>query len=445
MGFQNQDLCLEALQKYNGSLEGAIEYILARPAQQTSSKKQESKSPRPQAQEPEYQTQLRQLGFMNTDTNEQAYRMANGNFEQAVTLLIGASGNGRQPQYQVQQNYIQQQQQQQQNYTQQNQFQQQKNFIQPQQQLQTSNPKSNTINNDLLDIFGSNQQNSIIQAQNVTNNAQFQPRNNQSQFVQSQMVSQGVNQWNSSGKSTFQNLSQSNQTQFAAPSNINNPFSAFPDQATMNFEQQSKQEVSFHPSTYNQSKVQYNQQSFNQAVPMSAQQSNQNYIMQQQQNPFQAPPNQRSFVDTQTSVPGPRYQDPQELLFQQQKLEFENKKTTEMQKDSILSMYKAQPQFGFGAPTNTFSIAPMQNNSFGNSYGNQADPNSMYFCLTRMPRVAQPMSSQYGIISQQQTQQNSQDMTGDIFKAKSQPNGGIQFNQKQKNPDLFADLGSFGR
>ncbi|KAJ3333522.1 hypothetical protein HDU91_002909, partial [Kappamyces sp. JEL0680] len=82
MGFNNQSANLAALEKSKGSIERAVEIIVANTAAGSPS----VASPKIVEPEPTYQIQLKMMGFNNPETNSRAYSQANGNMEQAVSL-----------------------------------------------------------------------------------------------------------------------------------------------------------------------------------------------------------------------------------------------------------------------------------------------------------------------------------------------------------------------
>lgn len=298
MGFTNTSLCMQALQNSNGSIERAIELIVSR---------SEGKEPSRQKQinEPAYQIQLKQLGFSNTEANERAYKIANGNMEQTVSILIDAQTSRR-----------------------------------------TSQPPTPKISTPLVDLLDSNpsfqpygapsnnfqinqlfqlesQQNQQSIQQNFTglqpNQIQFRNQMQQQQYFQQQMP-------------IVQNNLQFNQKQTI--SQQQDPFQSFnysPGNANFNPES-TNQRNQFFPGATTQLNTGNN---FDLSRP-------QIQLQNQLADPFQEQSMQ--FATAQQIIPNqsfnPTQMNSQEFLYQQEKVDFEAKKHSNQQKESILSMYK---------------------------------------------------------------------------------------------------------
>ena len=85
MGFVNQTSCLDALRQTDGDIERAVDIIVANtPA---SPKRGSPPALSSRIITPAHQAQLKMLGFKNEDINERAFSAADGNIELTVTVL----------------------------------------------------------------------------------------------------------------------------------------------------------------------------------------------------------------------------------------------------------------------------------------------------------------------------------------------------------------------
>jgi hypothetical protein len=385
MGFNNKQLNLEALSRNGGNIERSIEYIVStNQAQQTQPKKE------PSAQS-QYNSQLQQLqsmGFTNQKLNLEALERNNGSLEKSIEFIVSqtpaspvhqslpalpASPVRQFPQQQKQQQQQQPQQQAvkaqapsvqndlldifssppaQQSYP-------QSNF--PQQQSFTPNLQQSQMNQQnfglQLNPFAAQQNSFVPQAQSnqlgLSSQMQPNPFNQQSQLQQNLFAQQNQPSLNAFG--TSQAFSSNQFSGQQSSQNIQN--NIFQDLNTAPKQQSVNPFAAFDQPKQNSATPFGNQQQaqfFPQSQPL---------IQNQQQNNANFAPQAMKLQQQQNTVFGGQQQslNPQEQLFHEQKAEYEGKKQLEQQKESILSMFKA-------APTQQ---APLGFNSFQVGYQSQ--------------------------------------------------------------------------
>ena len=392
MGFNNQSACLSALEKTKGNLERTVEMLVASGKGATSPTSTQFPTPSPAstATLPSYQLQLSNMGFTNQESNDKAYNAANGNMEQAVSLLIEWQSAKRKSTPAAPK-------------TSQNATSQQQNQSQP-----------SAATNDLMDIFSAPSQVESQESQQFQN--QFQP--NQS-FQFNQAASFGNQQFGQQ---------QANFGHQQQPASFGQQNASFGQQQAVPFGQQ--QAVPFgqqqNASFGQQQAVPFGQQQAapfgqQQAAPFSQQQSasfGQQQQQHQQSNSFAQQQQSNSFGQQQQQ-PNPFGQQQSASLGQQQQ-----------QQPNPFGQQQQGNAFGQQQQnTSSFGQAQQQPNPFGqqnNSFGQVQQPNTFGQQNNSPFGQAQQQPNPFG---QQQQQQNN------------------TFGQAQQQPNAFGhqQTASFGQ